>query len=165
VTTKRGTAEKMLVTANFTMGWSRPTRLPELTNSAEYAELSNEVDLYDNRPPTYSEQDIATYASGADPWHYPSTDWFDEVLKPWSLQNNTNVTLSGGTENMRSFVSVSTRNQDGFFVNSASKYKQHDLRANIDKKLTNPLMLLWTPVYGSKSGIFQRSHPLLSSAT
>jgi len=53
VTTKRGAAEKMLVTADFTMGWSRPTRLPELTNSEEYAELSHEVDLSDNRPPTY----------------------------------------------------------------------------------------------------------------
>jgi TonB-linked SusC/RagA family outer membrane protein len=135
VTTKRGTSEKMSVTANFTSGWSRPTRIPELTNSAEYAELVNEVDHYDGRSPTYSAEDINNFTNGNDLWRYPNTDWFKEVLKPWSMQNNANVTLSGGNESLKAFVSLSTRHQDGFFYNSASKYAQHDLRTNIDCKV------------------------------
>ena len=161
VTTKRGNAEKMLVTADFTMGWSRPTRIPQLANSAEYAELVNEVDLYDNRPPTYSEQDIASYASSTDPWNYPNTDWFNEVLKPWSLQNNTNVTFSGGTEKIRSFVSISTRGQDGFFVNSASKYRQHDFRANIDQKVNKSIDV----AVDASLRIEERNFPTVSSST
>jgi TonB-linked SusC/RagA family outer membrane protein len=132
VTTKRGTAEKMVYTANFTTGWSRPTVIPDLTNSAEYAELVNEIDHYDGRNPSYSATDIENYASGSDLWLYPNTDWFNEVLKPWSMQTNANVTMSGGNENLKSFVSLSTRHQDGFFYNSASDYAQHDLRTNID---------------------------------
>jgi TonB-dependent SusC/RagA subfamily outer membrane receptor len=134
VTTKRAVL-KTAFTANATMGWSRPTRIPELTNSAEFAVLANEVNKYDSRPPVYSEEEIAAYASGSDPWKYPNTDWFSEVLKPWSLQHNANISMSGGNEKLRSFISISSRNQDGFFENSASKYKQHDLRANVDHKI------------------------------
>jgi len=161
VTTKRGVAEKMVYSASFTTGWSRPTRIPELTNALEYAELANEVNYYDNRPPVYDSMTMAAYASGGDPWKYPNTDWFHEVLKPWSLQYNGNITLSGGTEKMRSFVSVSARNQDGFFKNSASKYGQYDLRANVDNKINKYIDLS----VDASFRVEQRSFPTASSPT
>ncbi len=135
VTTKRGSAEKMVCSVNFTTGWSQPTRIPELTNAVEYANLVNEVNSYDNRPPLYDSAELAAFASGSDPWKYPNTNWFHEVLKPWSLQYNGNITMSGGTEKIRSFLSLSARNQDGFFRNSASRYEQYDLRINIDNSI------------------------------
>ncbi len=135
ITTKRGAPGKLAFTANYTSGWSRPTRIPNLTNSAEYATLVNEVDTYDGSDPTYTDAEITKYADGSDPWRYPDTDWFDTVLKDWSWQSNANVTISGGNENLQTFVSLSTRHQDGFFKNSASKYNQHDLRFNIDGKV------------------------------
>ena len=137
VTTKRGSAGKLDVQASYTSGWSKPTRIPDLTNSAEYATLVNEVDSYDGNEPTYSDAEIQKYTDGSDSWRYPNTDWFDAVLKNWSMQSNANVTMSGGSENLQTFVSLSTRQQDGFFKNSASKYNQHDLRVNVDGKV-NP---------------------------
>lgn len=135
VTTKRGSLEKFSVTANISAGWSQPTKIPVMTNSAEYCELVNEVMYYRDRDPVYSNEDIENYSKGEDLWNYPNSDWFDEVLKPWSFQNISNLTMTGGSENMKTFVSVSTRSQDGFFKNSASKYNQQDLRTNIDKKV------------------------------
>ncbi len=135
VTTKRGSSDKMAFTAGYTMGFSRPTRIPVLCNAAEYATLVNEVDYYDQINPTYSQEDIKNFADKSDPWRYPSTDWFKEVLKPWSMQQNSNITMSGGNEKVRSFVSVSARGQDGFFYNSASRYAQYDLRANNDFRI------------------------------
>jgi TonB-linked SusC/RagA family outer membrane protein len=135
VTTKRGSAEKLEFTVDYTRGFTRPTRIPELCNSAEYATLVNEVDYYDKVSQTYSAADIEKYSDGSDLWRYPNTDWFHEVLKPWSMQQNANITMSGGSEKVQSFVSLSTRDQDGFFKNSASKYAQNDLRSNIDFKV------------------------------
>ena len=139
VTTKRGSAEKMDITANFSAGFSQPTRIPQMTNAAEYCELVNEVMYYRDKNPVYSSEDIQNYSSGADPWRYPDTDWYNEVLKPWSFQNIANLTLSGGNERVKSFVSVSSRSQDGFFKNSASKYNQQDIRANIDNKVNDAI--------------------------
>lgn len=75
------------------------------------------------------------FRTGSDPWRAPNTNWFDAVLKDWSGQNMANVSLSGGSEMARIFLSLTTRYQDGFYKNSASKYRQHDLRVNFDSKL------------------------------
>jgi TonB-linked SusC/RagA family outer membrane protein len=141
VTTKRGSSEKLEFSANYTMGFTQPTKIPDLCNSAEYATLVNEVDYYDQQSPTYSPSDIQIYSDGSDPWSYPVTDWFKEVLKPWSMQQNGNITMSGGSEKVQSYVSFSSRSQDGFFYNSASKYAQNDLRTNIDFKVSDNIKL------------------------
>ncbi|MFN8209059.1 MAG: SusC/RagA family TonB-linked outer membrane protein, partial [Bacteroidales bacterium] len=111
VNTKRGSSEKLTITASYSSGFSQPTKISEMTNSAEYCRLVNEVMYYREKNPTYSEEDIQKYGDGSDPWRYPNTDWFNEVLKPWSFQDIANVTISGGNERIRSFVSVSSRNQ------------------------------------------------------
>lgn len=160
VTTKRGSAEKMVVRADYTAGWSKPTMLPDMTNAAQYAELVNEVDYYDQRPATYSAEQIATFASESDRWLNPDTDWFGEVLKPWSMQQNINLSMSGGTEKLQSFVSLSTRQQDGFFVNSASRYAQHDFRANIDHQFTDNISLS----LDASARLEDREAPTVSSA-
>jgi TonB-linked SusC/RagA family outer membrane protein len=135
VTTKRGKAEKLGISASYTVSWTRPTKVAELADAAEYATLVNEVNTYAGEAKTYTDEEIQKYADGSDPWRYPNTDWFDEVLKPWSLQHNANVTMSGGSEDLKAYVSLSNRFQDGFFKNSGSDYEQSDLRANIDGKV------------------------------
>lgn len=141
VTTKRGKTEEMKMSVNYSVGWTRPTRIPKVCNAAEYATLVNEVNYYAGKDPIYSAAEIQKFSDGSDPWKYPNTNWFDEVLKPWSMQHNANVSLSGGTENIQTFVSLSTRYQDGFFKNSGSNYAQHDLKANITGKISNNITL------------------------
>ncbi|MCF0060390.1 TonB-dependent receptor [Dyadobacter chenwenxiniae] len=140
VTTKRGKLGKPEVTLNFNQGWGKPTRLPKLTNAAEYATLQNEIEYYKqanvaNYVPKFTEEEIQKFRDGSDPWKYPNTDWYDEVLKPWSGQNYTNVIISGGSEAVKYFVSVGAKSQDGFYQNSANKYKQTDFRSNLDGKI------------------------------
>lgn len=137
VTTKRGRVEKFGVSANYTLGISQPTHITKVTNAAEWATMANEVCKYKNEELRYTPEEIRKYADGSDPWRYPSTDWFGETLKDWTLQHNANLTLSGGTEKLQSFISLSSRFQDGVFKNSASKYAQHDLRINVDGKVND----------------------------
>lgn len=142
VTTKRGKSEKMQVTATMTAGYSSPTKIPKLTSAAQYAELVTEINSRNGGSGRkFTPEEIEKFANGTDPWRYPNTDWFDLVLKPRSLQTNANVSMSGGTEKLNAFVSASTRFQDGFFHNSASNYKQHDLRANVDSKINDYIKL------------------------
>ena len=134
ITTKRGTAEKMTVSASVNQGWSTPTVMPKLTNSYEFATLLNEYRENRGDPPysIYLADELVKFRDGTDPLRYPDTDWAKTVLKPWSPQTLANISLSGGTDKIRAFVSLSTRFQDGFFKNSASRYNQYDLRTNLD---------------------------------
>jgi TonB-linked SusC/RagA family outer membrane protein len=141
VTTKRGKAEKMQISANYSAGWSRPTKIPEVCNAAEYATLVNEINYYAGKDPIYSDADIQKFANGSDLWRYPNTNWFNEVLKSWSMQHIANVSMSGGNEAVQTYVSLSSRYQDGFFKNSGSDYAQQDIKANIDGKINKYISL------------------------
>jgi TonB-linked SusC/RagA family outer membrane protein len=136
ITTKRGSTGKPNITLNFNQGFSQPTRIPDMTDGSEYATLINELDMYEGRTPRYSQQDIANFTSGSDPWKYPNTDWFDAVLKPWSAQNNLNAQMTGGKDEVTYFISAGSKYQDAFYRNSVSDYKQLDFRSNLDVKIS-----------------------------
>lgn len=141
ITTKRGKTGKPTVTAGFNQGWGRPTVLPKMADAATYATMLNEIASYAGRADVYTPQQIQKYADGSDPWNYPNTDWFDEVLKPWSGQNYANVSVSGGSEGVKYFVSVSRRSQEGFYYNSGAKYNQYDIRSNLDANINKYITL------------------------
>lgn len=140
ITTKRGKAGNVSVSASFNQGFSQPTKLPDLLSSYEIGILQNEaLDADPNFSQTpawhtgkYTAQELAAFLRGDDPWHYANTDWMGETLKDWAIQNYANVTVSGGSEKLRGSLSMASRFQDGFFRNGSGKYKQYDMRGNVD---------------------------------
>ena len=50
VTTKQGKAGKLSVTYNADFGLNQPTIIPELSNAVEYANIMNELPIYNNIP-------------------------------------------------------------------------------------------------------------------
>ena len=141
ITTKRGTASKPKLTINLNQGFNQPTVIPEMADGSEYATLLNELDIYDGRTPRYTEEEIKQFTSGTDPWKYPNTDWFKEVLKPWSAQNNLNAQIRGGSEEIKYFLSGGYKFQDAYYHNSVSNYRQYDIRSNIDAKISENIRI------------------------
>jgi TonB-linked SusC/RagA family outer membrane protein len=141
VTTKRGAAGKPELTFNFNQGLSKPTVIPKMADAATYATMVNEIDFYRNNAPTYSDEAIQKYKDGSEPWLYPNTDWFKEVFKPSSRQNYANVSLSGGGDAIKYFISGGYKFQDGIYKNSATNYTQADFRSNIDAKIAKNIHL------------------------
>lgn len=140
ITTKRGRVGKPRVTIDLNVGAQQPTVIPEMADAATYATMLNEIAYY--RDPSgglnqvYSTADIQAYADGSDPWGHPNTDWFNEVYKKWSLQHYQNVSISGGSERLKYFLSIGNRFQDAIYHNSATYYKQQNFRSNIDGQIT-----------------------------
>ena len=141
VTTKRGMEGKPEVSVSLNQGFSMPTIMPELADAATWAQMVNEIDSYRSRPLTFSQTDIQKYKDGSDPWLYPNSDWFAEVYKPVSLQNNLNFALTGGTDRLKYFFSSGYKFQDGNYRNSATNYSQADFRSNIDAKISDNIKL------------------------
>jgi len=136
ITTKRGQMGKPKITLTVNGGANRPTRIPEMANAAQYAEMLNEIDIYRGRDPRYTADDIQLFGNGQDPWGHPNTDWFDAVFKDWTGQNYENISISGGSENMKYFLSMGHRFQDGVYKNSATNFRQYDFRSNIDGRIS-----------------------------
>jgi TonB-dependent starch-binding outer membrane protein SusC len=152
VTTKRGKTGKPQLSYNFNQGWSQPTVIPELTNAAQYTSMLNDLSVYElpvsewaaateayktsgvykSRTAPYSPEDIRKYADGSDPWDHPNTDWYEATLKEWSPQSRHNAQITGGTDNLKYLASLGYQNQEGYYKNSATGYKQYDIRINLD---------------------------------
>ena len=145
VTTKRGTVGTPKISININAGVNQPTRITKLANASQYANMLNEVAYYADesggRFQRFSQDDIQKYSDGSDPWGHPNTDWFKEVFRPWSSQNSQNVSLSGGTDKMKYFLSFGSKSEDGYYKNSATKFSQYDFRSNIDGKISKNITL------------------------
>jgi len=141
ITTKRGLAGKPEITITLNQGLSMPTVIPKMADAATYAQMVNEVQSYRSRPATYSQAEIQKFRDGSDPWKYPNTDWFKEVYKTSSIQNNANFLLTGGSDRLKYFFSAGYKYQDGNYKKSATNYSQANFRSNIDAKITDNIKL------------------------
>ena len=140
VTTKRGKSGKPTINYSFNQGFSSPTRLPKMADAATYATIQNEIDYYNNKAggmnQHYSEEQIQRFRDGSDPINYPNTDWAAETLKKVALQNQHNLSINGGTQDVQYYVSLGKIYQDGLYKNGATKYNQYNFRSNIDANIT-----------------------------
>ena len=115
ITTKKGSGETT-VTYNGYYGIQTPTALPEFVDSPTYMELLNESMVNAGRNPTYTEEDIAVARSGEDPNYFANTDWIDAIYKDYAPQQNHNISINGGKEDLGYFLSYGYLNEGGFIA-------------------------------------------------
>ena len=147
VTTKRGRPGEARINASFSTGIQQPTRLLEFADSYTYAMRLNEAQMNDNPELTpellrFSPEVIEAFRTGSDPIMFPNTDWMDYIMKPYTLQNQANVNISGGSDRVNYFVSVGFLNQDGLFRTFETDYdynfayNRYNYRSNLDINVT-----------------------------
>ncbi|RGM87407.1 TonB-dependent receptor [Phocaeicola plebeius] len=135
ITTKRGTDGKASIKYSGSVSIQSPTKLPEFANSYDYARLANQYFGSE----IYSAEAIQKYKDGSDPELYPNTNWYDEMLTKNAIQNQHNISISGGNEKIRYYVSGGFLNQGGLWEDL--NYKRYNLRSNIDAQITKTTRL------------------------
>ncbi|GAA4442484.1 TonB-dependent receptor [Pontibacter saemangeumensis] len=162
VTTKRGKVGKPELSYSFNQGFAQPTVIPDLADAVQFGEMRNDLEIYNRVPAAlweeakeafrqngsytlpdgtvvnahYGPEDFQKFRDGSNPWTHPNTDWYEATLKEWSPQSQHNLQLTGGSENIQFLTSLGYVNQDAFYKNSATGYKQYDLRVNLDANVS-----------------------------
>jgi len=149
VTTKKGVAGKLSVSlkANYGVTWS--PRMPNYVDGNTYASLANEASMSRGGDPVYSAVDLALFKNGLDPDLHPNVNWRDVILKNASTKQQYHLSLSGGAQVARYYISLGVLNQEALFkqdqgINKYStnvNYKQYNFRANVDVNLTKTSIL------------------------
>lgn len=142
VTTKRG--EKGIPSLNYTFngGWQKPTMLAKAVNAYQYATLANEMYKNENNflPSAnrgYTDAQLEEIRTGSNPDKYGNTNWYDALMKPSSFQQRHNISVNGGGEKSRYFVSGGYLDQGGEYTSSG--FKQYSLRTNLDADISKNL--------------------------
>ena len=135
ITTKRGSSAKPTIKYSGNVSIQSPTRLPEFANSYDYARLYNQFMGQE----IYTPEDLQKFKDGSDPITHPNTDWYDEMLSKNAIQHQHNVSVSGGTDKIRYYVSLGYLRQGGLWEDL--DYKRYNLRSNVGVDITKTTRL------------------------
>ncbi len=133
ITTKRGNTGKAQLSYSGFVGQQSPTVVPEMMNAYEYAKFFNEALTNAGQDQRFSDDQVEAFRNGTS----ASTDWWSEVFKSNAFVHQHNLALSGGTDNVKYYISVGHLDQDGLSRNSG--FQRDNISANIDTKVTKGL--------------------------
>ncbi|WP_051291086.1 TonB-dependent receptor [Pedobacter glucosidilyticus] len=140
VTTKKGSSGPVKVNYSNNLGFSSPTSIPKAVNSADWVDLRNELGANIWLGPTNTREETQKYKDGVEPG-YESVDWYNETMKPSAIQQQHNLSLRGGSENIKYFVSTGYTKDNGLVRENPLNFQQFNFRANSDIKLAKSLDL------------------------
>jgi TonB-linked SusC/RagA family outer membrane protein len=135
ITTRRGKEDKISVNYNGYIGVSNPTEYPELATSWEYAEMFNIANGYE----VYSADQIARYRAQDDPDNYPNTNFLKETISRSGLQRGNDISITGGQNSNKYFLSVGNLYERGVVVNN--DYNRYNFRLNLENQLSTNLKM------------------------
>ncbi|ACU04734.1 TonB-dependent receptor plug [Pedobacter heparinus DSM 2366] len=117
ITTKSGSLnQKISISYNGYYGIQKPTALPKMLGSAAYMELLNEAQSNSGIPPSFTQSQIETARNGSDPNYFANTNWFNEIYKNNAPQQNHAVSFTGGSSDLKYYMSYGRQDQQGLAV-------------------------------------------------
>jgi len=137
VTTKNGKAGKTKVDFNAYLGINGWSKVPSVRDADSYYNLrklaQEEAGQYvDEVSVLGSQEAYDAYKAGQ------SIDWADELLKTGVTQNYS-VSVSGGTERTKAYMSLNFTNENGQYDND--NYKVYSTNIRVDHQLKNWLAI------------------------
>ena len=157
ITTKRGKTGPPVITYTFNQGFNSFVDLRKSMTSSEVARNYNQAQIAEYyvsgnyRPLRYSPADIELYENGQDPIFHPNIDWADYMFRKYAPQSQHNITVSGGQERVKYFVSSGFFNQEGMYndfsdlvsdYSPQSSFKRVNLRSNFNFEITRRLKMI-----------------------
>jgi TonB-linked SusC/RagA family outer membrane protein len=166
ITTKRGEAGKLNITARVNYTLSHLKRVPDYLRAYDYARLANEAREVRGESPIYSDVELDVIRDGLDPDLYPDVSWQDEVLRDHSFKQSYYVSARGGAQVARYFLSLGgSRETAAYHFDKSSPYSNnvgystYSYRANIDLELS-PATTLY---FGTNGFLAVQNNPGVAS--
>ena len=138
ITTREGIVGKPQINIRFEAGMVQPTKVPDMLDAVQFAELWNAAAGSE----VYTPELIQKYRDGSDPDLYPNVDWVDYLYKDLSFNERVNVNVTGGGNTAKYYISGGFYNEDGLFArdnmkeyNTSVFYRKFNFRSNVEVQL------------------------------
>ncbi|WP_461150369.1 SusC/RagA family TonB-linked outer membrane protein [Spirosoma pulveris] len=128
VTTKRGKSGKARIDFNVSHSFQKEIKRLNLLNADQFVSYLKEIN------PNYVSRG-------------QNTDWQDQILRPGGIQNYQ-LSLSGGNDNVKYYISGAYFDQKGIVINS--DFNRFSITSNIDIKVSDKLRV-GLNVFGQRS--------------
>lgn len=138
ITTKRGSSGKPNIQLSASTGLQEvpQTGRPDLMNGQEFAQwrkeaIMDKIRFEEGREPTL--EDVPEIYRNPE-LIGKGTNWFDEVTRVAPM-TDLNLSVSGGTEKIKTYISAGYFNQEGVMLNTG--FDRFSLRTNVDANLSD----------------------------
>ncbi|TKG89433.1 SusC/RagA family TonB-linked outer membrane protein [Puteibacter caeruleilacunae] len=155
ITTKEGKSGKMVVNYNNNFRWSDPVLQPHMLDSESFAYYWNEAAANNGQGLPFKDETIQKIKDfkagklqyGTEPrddgsknWKmytesFGNTNWFDEHYKSWAPSQEHNLSVRGGSEKVRYYLSSNYLDQDGLLTYGDDSFKRFTLNAKINAQV------------------------------
>jgi TonB-linked SusC/RagA family outer membrane protein len=133
VTTKRGVTGKPAFDFSTTQSWQSPTMKVRSADAFQYMQALNDRRALEGTPPDFPDALVESFRNGT---RRPE-DWWKALIGPPVRQTRYSLTMRGGTDRVRYFVSLGTASQGGILRgDNKSKLRQYNVRSNVDVTVT-----------------------------
>ena len=145
VTTKEGKEGKATIRIRLENSFSQATQDIDFADPITYMSMHNEA--VRTRDPLgflpYSQRKIDGTIAGDNPMVYPQTNWQEELLKDYTMNQRLNINMSGGGKIARYYIAGGVTQDNGILkvdkandFNSNINLKRYLIRSNININVT-----------------------------
>jgi TonB-linked SusC/RagA family outer membrane protein len=138
VTTKRGKVGESKISATGSYGISSNAVMMEMLDGPGYAYWYNKARQMDGDDPIFTKDHVDKMLNGDPTDGWGNTNWYEETFGVGKNQS-FNINATGGTEDIKYFVSAGNYHQDGNV--KGFDYNRLNLRSNIDAVIADNLDL------------------------
>lgn len=149
ITTKHGKPGKININAKAETFYNTLTKVPDFVDGYTYASMANEAKVTRNQEPLYQKDELEIFRLGLDPDLYPNVNWMDELLRKGSWSTRASLSMDGGGNTARYYVSGSYLDQQGMYkvdktlkdYNTNANFRRWNYRMNVDIDITKTTLL------------------------
>ena len=143
ITTKSGTAQAGKVDITYTGNYSMQQFLnvPTGVSALDYMTLRNEsifqsfsTNYLVRQNPYFSQAQMQPYIDGK-----PSYDWMSAIFNKTTPESQHNLSIDGGNDKLRYFMSLGYANQEGSYVGGGYFDNRWNFRSTVDAQITKDL--------------------------
>lgn len=139
VTTKKGDEGTVKVSYDGSYTMQKPKSMPGLLDAFKTMDLYNEkaMNNVNGGAPVFTEDYYEAFRNGT----RRQTDWNSLIFAKSSPQTNHNVSVSGGSDKVKYFLSFGYLYQEGFFKSGDLNYSKYNVTSNVTAQIFKGLKL------------------------
>ena len=151
ITTKKGQIKKPTVNVSAMMNLSQPVVPRNVESWTSFMKWENAMSDVAKMSHRFSDDVIAAYESG-DP-NYIYTDWYDAVYKKFAVNQQYNISLTGGNETVDYYIGGNFTDDNSILKSSNYGYNRYSFNANVGIRLTKDLSARYTTTFRQSTNL------------
>ena len=151
ITTKKGQVKKPSVNFSSNISFASPVVPRQVESWTSFMKWQNAMSDVGKMGHSWSDELIAKYENGDPDVVY--TDWYNEVYKKFAVNQQYNLSVMGGNEQVNYYFGGSYADDNPILKGDAYGYKRYSFNGNLSVKLLPELTMRYTTNFRQSSNL------------